>query len=371
MSEQYFHRVTSETPTRFWVNNPTLEDADRAIAAGAISCTTNPTYCAHMLKAKSESNYAFSVIDRVIQQTSDDKAAAELVMQQLVKRVMDKFLPLYERKPGLEGFVSIQGDPHRDEEFAFIVEEALRFRKLGKNFITKIPVTQAGLKAIEILLGENMPIVATEVFAIAQAERVCELYCRVSEKTGYRPPLYVTHITGIFDEYVSNYVERTGTEISPEALYQAGCAVARKEYHILQERRYPVIMLGGGARGVHHFTEMVGGAVHVTINWSTAQELIEADPPVTPRMDAPAPQQVIDELLAKLPDFRKAYLDDGLAPEEFQDFGPLQYFRGMFVKGWDTLVRSIQERRRASVPQCHSESSEDSRSALRRAGIGK
>ena len=349
MSEGYFHRVTRETPTRFWINNPTLEDADRALAAGAISCTTNPTYCAHMLKAKSESSFAFSVIDRVIRQTSDDKAAAELVMQQLVKRVMDKFLPLYERKPGLEGVVSIQGDPHRDEESAFIVEEALRFRKLAKNFITKIPLTQAGLEAIEILLAENMPIIATEVFAITQAVEVCDLYCRVSEKTGFRPPFYVTHITGILDEYLGNYVKRTGVEISPEALYQAGCAVARKQYRILQERRYPVIILGGGARGLHHFTEMVGGAVHITINWSTAQELIEANPPVTPRMDAPMSQAVIDELLAKLPDFRKAYLDDGLATEEFKDFGPLQYFRGMFIKGWDTLLQSIRERRLASV----------------------
>ena len=352
MSEGYFHRVTRETPTRFWVNNPTLADAERAIAAGAISCTTNPTFCAHLLKARSESSYALRVIDRVIQQTSDDKAAAELVMQQLVKRVMDRFLPLYERQPGLEGFVSIQGDPHRDDEAAFVVEEALRFRKLGKNFITKIPVTQAGLKAIEILLGENMPIIATEVFAIAQAEHVCELYCRVSEKTGYRPPLYVTHITGIFDEYLSNYVKRTGMEISREALYQAGCAVARKQYHILQARQYPAIMLGGGARGTNHFTEMVGGAVHITINWSTAEELIEANPPITPRMDAPASPQVIEELLDKLPDFRKAYRDDGLALEEFKDFGPLQYFRDMFLKGWDTLVQSIRERRHASVITC-------------------
>jgi transaldolase len=302
-----------------------------------------------MLKAQSESTSAFRIIDRVLQQTSDDKTAAELVMQEMVKRVMEKFLPLYERKPGLEGFVSIQGDPHRDEECAFIVDEALGFRTLARNFIAKIPLTEAGLKAIEILLGENMPIIATEVFAIAQAVQACELYLRVSQRTRYRPPFYVTHITGIFDEYLGNYVKRTGMEISPAVLYHAGCAVARKQYHILQERRYPVIMLGGGARGVHHFTEMVGGAVHVTINWSTAQELIEADPPATPRMDAPVPHAVIDELLTKLPDFRKAYLDDGLPTDEFKDFGPLQYFRGMFVKGWDTLVQSIRERRYAAV----------------------
>ena len=345
MGDAYFHRVTRETPTRLWINNPTLEEADLAITAGAISCTTNPTFCARMLKSASESAHAWKLIDQVIPQISDDKAAAELVMQQLVKRVMEKFLPLYERAPGLAGFVSIQGDPHRDEEPEFIVDEARRFRNLAKNFITKIPLTKAGMKAMEVLLAENMPIIATEVFAIAQAVQVCELYCRVSEKTGHRPPFYVTHITGIFDEYLSNYVKQTGMEVSPQALDQAGCAVARKQYQLLQQRGYPVIFLGGGARGTHHFTEMVGGAVHITINWSTAQELIEANPPVTSRMDAQVPQLFIDELLAKLPDFRKAYLDEGLATEEFQEYGPLLYFRNMFVKGWDTLVESIRERR--------------------------
>jgi transaldolase len=349
MSEEYFHRITKETPTRLWINNPTLEETDLAIAAGAISCTTNPTFCPRLLKSASESSHAFDLINRVIPKVSDDKAAAELVMRQLVKRVMEKFLPLYERNPGLAGFVSIQGDPHGDEDSDFIVKEALRFRKLAKNFIPKIPVTQAGLKAIEILLAENMPIIATEVFAIAQAVQVCELYWRVSAKTGCRPPFYVTHITGIFDEYLSDYVRRQGIDVSAEALFQAGCAVARKQYKILQERRYPVTLLGGGARGIHHFTEMVGGAVHVTINWSTAQELIAANPLVAARMDAQVAPRVVDELLAKLPDFRKAYLDESLAIEDFQSFGPLQYFRNMFIKGWDTLVQTIRERRNASV----------------------
>jgi transaldolase len=83
----------------------------------------------------------------------------------------------------------------------------------------------------------------------------------------------------------------------------------------------------------------------VTINWSTAEEIIKADPPITSRIDAMTPQAVIDELCDKLPDFSKAYHDDGLAIEEFGDFAPLQFFRNMFVKGWDTLVGKVREQR--------------------------
>jgi len=49
MAKLYFHRVQMETLTRFWVNNPTIKEAQLAIDAGAVSCITNPTYASKML----------------------------------------------------------------------------------------------------------------------------------------------------------------------------------------------------------------------------------------------------------------------------------------------------------------------------------
>jgi len=211
--------------------------------------------------------------------------------------------------------------------------------------MAKIPVIQGGLEALEACVQENIPICATEVFSIAQALHMCELYERAVERTGNRPPFFVTHITGIFDEYLGKMVQREGIDIAPEVLAQAGCAVARKEYRLLKERGYQTTMLGGGARGTHHFTEMVGGDVHITINWSTAQEIIEADTPLVPRMDVETPQAVIDELYARLPDFRRAFDEDGLAVEEYAEYGPVQFFRNAFLQGWYLLLAEIPARR--------------------------
>lgn len=343
MAEGYFHRLHRETPMRLWINNPTLEEADQAIAAGAISCTTNPSYTARVIKM--EPGRAMRAIREVIQENPADQHAADRTQQRIVKAIMDKFLDLYERNPGRQGLVSIQGDPYADDDADHIVDEALRFRKLSKNFITKIPCTAAGLEAFGKLIPEDMPVIATEVFAMAQAIEVCELYQRVSQRCGKHPPFYVTHISGILDECLATTAEREGIQISRQALAQAGCTVARKQYAMMRKRGYDITLLGGGVRGTHHFTEMVGGALHVTINWSTADEIIKADPPLTSRIDASTPQAVIDELCDKLPDFRKAYHDDGLAIEEFGDFAPLQYFRNMFVQGWDTLLESVREQR--------------------------
>ena len=48
--------------------------------------------------------------------------------------------------------------------------------------------------------------------------------------------------------------------------------------------------IGGGARGLHHFTELVGGDVNLTINWvGTADALLEQNPPVISRIFNPVP----------------------------------------------------------------------------------
>ena len=103
----------------------------------------------------------------------------------------------------------------------------------------------------------------------------------------------------------------------------------------------------GGARGLHHFTEVVGGDVHITIDWSMAQDLIQSDRPVDSRIDAETPQSVIDELCEKFVDFCKAYDQDGLAVEEFAGYGPVQLFKNAFLKGYYLLLAEIASRRNA------------------------
>jgi len=347
MEKQYFKRVHILSPTRFWINNPNPEEARMAISAGAINCTTNPTYSIKAINDEETKEDALKIIKAVIIETADDTRAAELVQQKLVKHLMDIFLPLYEKNPGKEGLVSIQGNPFSDHDANQMIDEAFRYRGLGKNFIAKIPVTKAGIEAMEALIPEDIPMIATEVMAIPQAIAMCEMYHRVSEQCKKKPPFYITHITGIFDDYMKNVVTHENIDIAPDILWQAGCIIARKQYKILKERNYPGIMLGGGARGLHHFTEMVGSDMHITINWKgTADKLIEMDPPVIYRMETPEPQYVKDELLEKIPDFRKAYMEDDLSIEEFENFGPVILFRNIFIKGWTDLEQVIAKHRK-------------------------
>ncbi|HWT80370.1 MAG TPA: transaldolase family protein [Candidatus Methylomirabilis sp.] len=343
MVENFFTKLKKETPTRLWINNPTVQEVKLSIDHGAVSCTTNPTYGANMIRRDGE--FARAVIRECLKQSHDNNIVADLVQQRLVARVLEMFRPIYDASQAHDGYVSIQGDPRADTDPDHIVGEAFRYRALGPNFIAKIPATAAGLKAMEVLIDDGMPVIATEIFALSQMVAACEMYRRAVAVGGKRPAFYVTHITGIFDEHLKEYVNKQGIRISPAALAVAGAAVARRQYRIMRERGYDGIVLGGGARGTHHFTDFVGGEFHITINWSTAEEILALNPPVTNRISIETPPAVIAELEEKLPDFRKAWREGELAVDQFAEYGPVQRFRNQFIQGWTQMLDTIKEER--------------------------
>jgi transaldolase len=343
MGSEYFHEIAGQMGTRVWVNNPTGLDLAKAIAAGAISGTTNPSFCSKLIQ--NEPDYIYGIIDEVVVEVADDEVAADLVFQRATARFMEGFLPLFEKSGGGEGFVTMQDDPEKDGDADQIVQAALRHSQVGKNFMAKIPIIESGMAAMVALIEKNIAICATECFSIAQAIAICELYESTCEKTGNRPPFFVTHITGIYDEDLQETVAKNKISIDPEILKQAGSIIARKEYRLIHERGYHATMLGGGARGLHHFTEFVGGDVHVTMNWSTFDELIQADMLIVSRIDTVDSPEVIAELCEKLPDFQRAYVDDGYTTAEFEMIPGVIRFRNSFIKGWRHLASEVQKRR--------------------------
>ena len=348
MKKSYFHRVTAQTPTRFWINNVTREEADTAIEAGAVGCTQNPSYVYKMLTHEQEQAYAYGKLDAILAEESDDELAQEILQQQLVGEVAKHFLPLYEQSSGRYGYVSVQGNPFR-EDVDNIVRNARMNREAGPNIMAKVPVTEDGLKAIEILIAEGVPINATEVMGVRQAMDVCDIYDTVAGKMKNPPPVYFSHITGIYDEYLQSYVQERGIEISDDAMWQAGMVIARKVHRLTKERGSAVGFIGGGVRGLHHFTEMVGAECSITINWKgTADKLIEQDGPVIDRFHTPVSESVLDELLERVEDFARGWMINGLQPHEYEDFGPVVLFRTSFENNWGQARELIAARRAAT-----------------------
>ncbi|HEY9053661.1 MAG TPA: transaldolase family protein [Rectinemataceae bacterium] len=344
----YFHRVQAETPTRFWINNPTLDQARKALDAGAQGCTTNPSYVSKLFSSQDDMRVVRRFVDLLVRYEKDDSLVATKVQAMMVARIADAFLPLYRSSGGKAGYVTIQGDPFRETDAKAIIDEGMENRALSENIMVKIPVTEPGIEAISYFVSRDVPTMATEVMGISQAISICEAYKKASASSGKSPLFYVTHITGILDDFFKAYVASKGISVSPQALKWAGLAVAKREYALLKARRYPGTMMGGGARKLEDFTELVGGDLSVTINWEgTADTLIEADGPVVPRVDEPVDPAIIAELQAAMPDFVRAYEPEGMKPMEYYDYGGVELFRNAFMKGWNQLLALVAERRRS------------------------
>ena len=74
----------------------------------------------------------------------------------------------------------------------------------------------------------NVPLNATEIFGVSQMVSICETYERLARRSGCWPMIYMSHIAGIFDDYLQNYVKENRVALSPDALWQAGLAAARR-----------------------------------------------------------------------------------------------------------------------------------------------
>lgn len=343
----YFHRVAAETSTRMWINNPTMEQAVSAIKAGAVGCTTNPAFISKIIASPSERILVDRVIDLLVPVDSSDASIAAKVQGFMVARLADLFLPMYGESGGRYGFVTIQGDPFLETDAEKIVEEGLCNRKLAPNIMVKIPVTVPGIVAVQTFVMNDVPVMATEIMGIAQALSICTAYDKASSMSGNKPPFYVTHITGILDDHFKTAAAVLDPPLPPDCMKWAGLAVAKKQYSLLRQKNCPGTMLGGGARKLEDFTELVGGNLSVTINWEgSADALIALDGPAVSRINEPVDPSIIELLRSRLPDFVRVYDENGMQPEEYYDFGGVELFRNAFLKGWSVLLDRIAERRR-------------------------
>jgi transaldolase len=343
--EGYFKRVTAYSPTRLWINNVTPAEAGLAMAAGAVGCTQNPTYPYKMLTHPTGAPHALALLDGILKTEKDDNAAQAALQLVLVKEVADAFLPVYRESRGKAGYVTIQADPFH-EDVDTILAAARAHCDAAPNIMAKIPAIPAGFEAMKVLLREGRPLLATEVMSVAQARDCAEIYQAACGEMEKPPVMYFAHIPGIFDEYIAGAVKKDGIDVPADFVWQGGVAVAKKINELLRDHHYGIGFCSGGARGLHHFTEMVGADCCVTINWGgTAETLLQQNPPVVQRFARPTPAAVLDTLCRQIPDFRRGYDENGLCPEAYVDYGPVVLFRTNFEDAWAQGLQFIAARR--------------------------
>lgn len=93
-----------------------------------------------------------------------------------IKRAANTLKPLYEK--GDDGFISIEVDPFLANDVKATVEEGRRLYSAinEPNVMIKIPATEAGYEAMEILISDGININATLIFSPDQANKCLEAF---------------------------------------------------------------------------------------------------------------------------------------------------------------------------------------------------
>jgi len=281
-------------------------------------------------------------------------ATEDQISWQLVREISVKaaslLRPVFEAHRGKNGRLSIQTDPRLFRDSNAIVEQAEEFNRLAPNMIVKIPVTRAGIPAIEEATYRGISINATVSFTLPQCIAVAEAVERGLKRreqegkdiTAMGP--VCTIMVGRLDDWLKVVVEKENIAIDPGHLEWAGVAVFKKAYQIFRERGYRVRLLSAAFRNHMHWSELIGGVIVISPPYSWQVRFNASDIEVSPRIDNPVDQRIVEELSKKFTDFRRAYNEKGLSVEEFDAFGPSRRTLRQFIAAChdlDALVRDF------------------------------
>jgi transaldolase len=154
------------------------------------------------------------------------------------------------------------------------LEQALKLDSLGPNMQVKMPASAAGVKAMEEATYHGISINATVSFTVAQAVAVAEAVERgikrrqAEGKDCSKLAPVCTIMIGRTDDWMKQYTAETGMVVNPECLEWAGVAVIKEAYRIYKERGYRTKLLSAANRNHYHWSELIGGDLAQTINYS-------------------------------------------------------------------------------------------------------
>ncbi len=353
MSETKFksplHQTVSTTATDYWNDSCSVEELTYAIGHGAVGATTNPSIVLNVLKK--EMHLWKDRINQIISDNptwAEDQVAWKLIEEMAVKGA-SLLKPVFDHEKGLKGRISIQTNPMFYRNADAITQQALHFHTLAPNMQIKIPVTAAGIKAIEEVSYHGVNINATVCFCVPQALAVAEAVERgFKRREAEGKPVdnirsVCTIMIGRMDDWIHVLEKRDKILLTPGYGDWAGIACMKKAYPIYKERGYRTRLLGAAYRHHMHWTELIGGDVVLTIPYDWQVKFNNSDYEVVERFQKPVPQEIVDTLYRKFPDFRRAYDEDGLKVEEFDSFGPTARTLRSFIASYHELMALIRD----------------------------
>ena len=342
------HEMTQVTPTCLWNDSAALAELTYSLEHGAVGATCNPVIVLDVLKQETHLWKArICALIREMPEATEEQIGWKLVEEISATRAK-VLMPIFDRQHGYNGRLSIQTDPHLYRDSKALLEQALQFNSLAPNMIVKIPVTNAGVAAIEEATYHGISINATVCFTASQCVAVGEAVERgLTRREKERKDISTmgpvcTIMVGRLDDWLKVVAEKHGVITDPGYLEWAGVAVFKKTYSIFRERGYRIRLLSAAFRNHMHWSELIGGDLVISPPYKWQVRFNASDVTVASRIEEPVEAEIVEELLSKFPDFERAYSQHGLSLPEFDNFGPTARTLRQFIEACHELSSQIR-----------------------------
>jgi len=343
-------RQTTALGADFWNDSCSTSDLADAVAHGATGATSNPVIVFGVVKQDKAT--FLPVIDRLVAEnpeaTEDD--VAWLLIEEIGRGATAVLRPVYDATEGRKGYLSMQVNPKIYRSTPRMVEHARRLAGVAPNVAIKVPATAAGIAAAEELVALGINVNVTVSFTLSQAVAAAEAiergWARAKQagKDGPKLHPYVTLMVGRLDDLLQRVLARDAVSIDPGYLHWAGIAVFKKAREVFARRGFRGILLAAAYRHHMHWSQLIGPGVVLSMPYAWWKQFEASDIEVAPTLDKPVEPRVVEALYRKFEDFRKAYDENGLSPEQFTTFGASLHTLNQFIGGYHDLLGLVRER---------------------------
>ncbi len=339
---------------------------------GLQGVTSNPAIFEKAIA--SSDDYTVAIAELARQGHGDAKAIFEALAVLDIQAAANALRPVYQRTHFRDGYVSLEVSPHLAHDTAGTVAEARRLwaRVSRPNAMIKVPATVEGVEAVRELIGDGININATLLFSTEMYERVADAYMAGLEAFARRggdltrlasvASFFISRIDSAIDEdlttrmlHASNTEERAAFAglrgrvaiANARLAYERYTAITRSERwrRLASEGAQTQRLLWASTstknpayRDVTYVEELIG------------PETVNTIPPATfdAFRDHGEPRQALAGGIAAAHETMTSLSRTGMSMQAVTD-RLLDEGVTLFVNAFDSLLATIEQRRRSSL----------------------
>lgn len=297
--------------------------------------TTNQPLTLQVLEKYPDEWKAWIVAQRKGDPGLTPKEAAWRVFIEIAARGADMLAPIYDESQHRHGQICCQVDPRDVADLNAMLIQARRIHSARPNIMVKLPGSKEGIEAVRVMTSEGIPtnitlgFTVSQLLAVGEAARtgLVEAKERGTDMSRWRS--CATMMLGRYEDAppMKAQARELGIELTDSHLRWAGIAIFRKAYRLFKERGYPTKLMAASMRlgpvvegitRVWHLEKLVGAGSVLTVFPNIYEAFLSnyAGVPLEPQIEQAVPGDVL-ECLLKIPYFRDAYEEKGIAPEQF------------------------------------------------------